>query len=45
MAAFEFQKMFPLGPDQTPYRRLTQDFVSLGRYRRRSPCSRSIRRR
>ena len=28
MPDFEFQKMFPLGPDTTTYRRLSSDFVS-----------------
>ena len=27
MAEFEFQEMFPLGEDSTPYRKLTSDFV------------------
>jgi len=33
MADFEFQKMFPLGPDATPWRKLTDDFVSAGSYK------------
>jgi len=33
MPDFEFQKMFPLGPDTTPYRSLSSDFVSSGSYR------------
>ncbi len=33
MPDFAFQKMFPLGPDTAPYRRLTDDFVSAGSYR------------
>jgi fumarate hydratase, class I len=28
MADFVFQEMFPLGPDETPYRKLTGDFVT-----------------
>ena len=35
MPDFEFQKMFPQGPDQTPYRRLTTEFVGSGSYRGR----------
>ena len=33
MPEFEFQKMFPLGPDTTPYRVLGTDFVTSGSYR------------
>jgi fumarate hydratase class I len=33
MPDFEFQKMFPLGPDATTYRRLSTDFVSAGSYK------------
>jgi len=28
MTNFSFQEMFPLGPDETPYRKLSVDFVS-----------------
>ena len=28
MAGFEFQEMFPLAADETPYRKLTSDFVA-----------------
>ena len=35
MPEFRFQKMFPLGPDTTPYRKLDADLVSVGRYRDR----------
>jgi len=27
MLEFQFQEMFPLGPDETPYRQLTSDHV------------------
>jgi fumarate hydratase, class I len=33
MAEFEFQEMFPLTKGDTPYRRLTEDLVSVGAYR------------
>ncbi len=33
MVDFEFQEMFPLAPEQTPYRRLTADLVAVGEYR------------
>ncbi|MCC6640861.1 MAG: fumarate hydratase, partial [Deltaproteobacteria bacterium] len=33
MPEFTFQKMFPLGPDTTPYRRLDADLVSIGSWR------------
>ena len=28
MVAFQYQDMFPLGPDETPYRQVTDEFVS-----------------
>ncbi|MDP7232785.1 MAG: fumarate hydratase, partial [Alphaproteobacteria bacterium] len=28
MTAFTFQEMFPLGPDETPYRKVTGDYVT-----------------
>jgi fumarate hydratase class I len=33
MPEFEFQEMFPLSGSDTPYRRVTEDFVSVGEYR------------
>jgi len=33
MIGFEFQAMFPLAADTTPYRRLDGDFVDVGEYR------------
>ncbi len=33
MVEFSFQEMFPQVPAETPYRRLTEDFVSLGEHR------------
>jgi fumarate hydratase class I len=35
MPDFAFQKMFPVGPDTTPYRKLTADFVSAGSFKGR----------
>jgi fumarate hydratase class I len=32
MAEFEFQEMFPLGEDKTPYRKLTSDFVGTAKF-------------
>src|SRR3990172_5078840 len=32
MSSFVFQELFPLGEDDTPYRKLTGDFVSQGRF-------------
>ena len=29
MSEFQFQEMFPSGPDKTPYRKLTSDYVSV----------------
>jgi fumarate hydratase class I len=33
MVAFQFQEMFPQAPADVPYRKLTDDFVSVGEYR------------
>ncbi len=33
MPEFQFQEMFPLGPDETPYRRLTSDHVGGAEFR------------
>lgn len=33
MVEFQFSEMFPQGPSDTPYRLLTDEFVSLGEYR------------
>jgi len=33
MVDFQFQEMFPQGTSDTPYRKLTDDFVSVGEYR------------
>ena len=33
MPEFQFQEMFPLAPADIPYRKLTDDFVSVGEYR------------
>ena len=35
MPEFQFQEMFPHGPDTTPYRKLTGDFVSVDEHRGR----------
>ncbi|MBL28112.1 MAG: fumarate hydratase [Rhodospirillaceae bacterium] len=36
MAGFEFQEMFPLAADETPYRKLTSDFVATEKFNGRS---------
>ena len=32
MPEFEFQEMFPLGEEKTPYRKLTSDFVGTAKF-------------
>ena len=32
MPEFQFQEMFPHGPDNTPYRKLSSDYVSVTQF-------------
>ena len=45
MSDAAYHELFPLGPDDAPYRKLTGDHVSTGDVRGRSASSRSSPRR